>query len=205
MNTDHFKNVEQAIDSLCENIVWVWAYYRSLNTLHRLAKMKPSSLKPYPEFVSSLYHGYFDLLFIKIIHCVDNTKGTCGLPNLFKMLRRYAPEEKQLLERIKKDEKRLKRRAVLDKINKWRNQISAHLTQSNNNQEFFNDNRLHLKQIEAVIKTLEEMIDYYSQVLLGRANFMRDPSKKLSREVKSLFMGKPNQLIQTDAGCRPRR
>ena len=196
MNADQLKNIEQAIDTLCDNLVWTWGYYRSLNTLHNLAKTTPASLDPFPEFVSCLYYGYFDLLFIKINHFIDPTKGACGLPRLFKILRSYAPDETLLLEQIKKDEKRLKRKASLDKIKKWRNQISAHLTLSNNNPEFFNQNRLHLKQIEAIIKTLEEIVGYYSKIFLGRVNSMRNPSKKITREVKSLFSGKPNKPIQ---------
>lgn len=195
MNIDQFKNIEQAIDTLCENLVWTWGYYRALNTLHKLAKTTPASLDPFPEFVSCLYHGYFDLLFIKINHFIDSTKGACGLPSLFKMLRRYAPREKSLLEQIKKDEKYLKRKAALDKINKWRNQISAHLTLSNNNPEFFDQNRIQLKQIESVIIRLEQIVEYYSEELLGRENSMRDPSKKITKEVKSLFHRKSNKCI----------
>jgi len=176
--------------------VWTWGYYRSLYALHNLAKTAPASLDPFPEFVSCLYHGCFDLLFIKINHFIDFTKGVCGLPNLFTLLRRYAPEKTQLLDHIKKDEKRLKRNAALGKINRWRKQISAHLTSSNDNLNFFNQNRLYLKQIETVIKTLEQIIEYYSEALLGRVNFMRDPSKKITREVKTLFSGKPNKGIQ---------
>lgn len=193
MNKDHLKNIEQAIDTLCENLVWTWGYYRTLYALHNLAKTKPSSLEPFPEFVSCLYHGYFDLLFIKINHFIDTTKGVCGLPNLFTLLRRYAPEDTQLLERVKKDEIRLKRSVVLGKINKWRKQISAHLTPRKNNPDFFSQNHLHLKQIENVINTLEKIVEYYSEVLLGRVNFMRDPSKIITKEVKSLFSEIPNK------------
>ena len=87
MNTDQNRNVEQAIDDLCENLVWSWAYFTILQGLHEVAKSSPASVDPYPQFISCLYHGLFDCLFIRIHNFIDPSKGTCGFHHLFKVLR----------------------------------------------------------------------------------------------------------------------
>ena len=65
MNEEQQKNIEKTIDGLCKNLVWTWAYYRGLFALHEVGKSSPNLLDPYPQFISCLYHGLFDALFLK--------------------------------------------------------------------------------------------------------------------------------------------
>ena len=187
MNINSKRNIEESIDGLCENLVWTWAYYRALSGLHEVAKASPGLLDPYQQLISCLYHGLFDALFLKINHFVDSSKGASGLPSLFKLLRRYCPKDKDLLNQIRQDEKRLSEEANLHKIGKWRNEVVAHLTRSHRVSEFFTENRLNLSEIQDVISFLENTIETYSERLLQRVNDTRNPSVKVAGEVAALL------------------
>jgi len=187
MNIDQQKNTEEAIDSLCENLVWTWAYFRALSGLHTVAKTSPQSLDAYPQLVSSLYHALFDALFLKLHHFIDPSKHASGFPNLFKLLRRYDPADTNLLQRVKLDENRFSEEANLKKISVWRNEVVAHLTRSHLNSEFFTNNQLHLSEIEYLIVFLEDTLETYSQTLLQRFNDTRHPSAAVVGEVAALL------------------
>ncbi len=187
MNTDQQKNIEDAIDNLCENLVWTWAYYRALAGLHKLAKDSPKLLEPYPEFISCLYHGLFDALFLKLSHFVDSSKGASGIPSMFKLLRRYYLNDKSLIDQIKIDDKSLSEKTNMRKISNWRNQIVAHLSHTIHDSDFFNDNKLHLSEIQDLIIFFESMINTYSKKLLQRVNDTRYPSISVEQEISNMM------------------
>lgn len=187
MNASQQKNIEEAIDNLCENLVWTWAYYHTLSGLHKVAKDLPTLLDPYPQFISCLYHGLFDALFLKLHHFVDSSKGASGFPSLFKLLRRYCPDDNALLDQIRIDEESLSKEANVHKITNWRNQVVAHLTRSHRDSEFFADNRLHFSEIQELIAFLESTIETYSKRLLQRVNDTRYPSMAVAQEIANLL------------------
>jgi len=172
-----------------------------------VARESPSLMDSYAQFISCLYHGLFDLLFIKTSNFIELSKGACGLPSLFKLIRRYAPEDTKLLSQIKRDENLLKKEANLDKIKKWRNHVSAHLTRSHQDTGFFDENRLHLDEIEDVIVTLEKTIEGYSKRLIGRENDTRYPSLAVFNEAMNLLSHKTPRLfsyvVDHDCGYAP--
>ncbi len=188
MNTDHHRNIEQSIDDLCENLVWSWAYLRAINGLHRVAKSSPDSLDPYPQFTSCIYHGLFDVLFIKIYNFIDSSKGARGFPKLFKLLRKYSSNSKDLMTQIKNDEKQFKNEGNIDKIKSWRNELTAHLTQSNNDPSFYSTNLLHLTELESLLNLIEKILENYSFLLLQRFNDTRHPSNEIEREIEKLLI-----------------
>ena len=188
MNADQQNNIEQSINGLCKNLVWSWAYFRSLSGLHEIAKSSPPALDPYPQLVSCLYHGLFDALFLRLYHFVDKSKGATGLPSLFKQLRRYYPDDNELSGQINCDEKRLIEIADLNKIGNWRNQVVAHLTCTHRNSKFFTDNRLHFSEIHDMIVTFESMVEYYSMRLLKRGNDTHPPSEAVAAELAQLLL-----------------
>jgi len=187
MKEDQQKNIEETIDGLCENLVWTWAYYRALFALHEVAKFSQKLLDPYPQFISCLYHGLFDALFLKLYHFLDKSKGASGIPNLFKLLRRYCPDDSDLLRQVRLDEKRLSQEVNIEKVSKWRNEVVAHLTTSHRESEFFRDHRLHLSELHDLIACLEGTVESYSQRLLQRSNDTRGPSESVAREVTALM------------------
>lgn len=135
MNKDQCKNIEQAIDGLSENFVWAWSYFNVLKSMHEVSKNSPKVIDPFPEVISCLYHGLYDALFVNLYHFLDSTRRTCGLPALFKLLRRYYQEDSALMAQVKQDEKRISAEASLDKVKNWRNEVVAHLKISH--REFF--------------------------------------------------------------------
>jgi hypothetical protein len=187
MNIDHNKNIEQSIDDLCENLVWTWAYFRVINGLHIAAKSFPESLVPYPQLISCLYHGLFDVLFIKIYNFIDPSKEARGFPKLFKLLRKYLSDNTNLMAQVKNDEERFKKEENIEKIKKWRHEVTAHLTQSFRDQSFFSSNRLHLTELEELLKLLEKTLENYSFILLQRFNDTQHPSKEIESEIEKLL------------------
>ncbi|WP_152555159.1 AbiU2 domain-containing protein [Desulfonatronum thiodismutans] len=189
MNTDQANNIEQAIDTLCENLVWTWAYLNALCGLSHLAKTSSASLAPYPQLVSCLYHGLFDVLFLKINHFIDNSRQASGLPALFRLIRKYVKDEADILQQVSEHERCLKEQADLTKISRWRNEVTAHLTRSVNSSTFYPDNRLHLEEIQDVVEYLAEVVEWYSLRMLGRVNDTKHPSEEVGREIAALFWG----------------
>lgn len=193
MNSDQQINIEQAVDDLCENLVWAWAYLRALKGLHMVAKLSPDSLNSYTQLTSCLYHGLFDVLFIKIYNFIDSSKGACGFPKLFKLLRKYLSDDTNLLKQIKSDECRLRNGADAKTVGSWRNGISAHLTQSYRDSAFFSSKRLHLNDLETLLKLIEELLEKYSFQLLGRFNDTKNPSAEIIQEINALFLPRAEQ------------
>lgn len=187
MNTNQQSNIEQAIDDLCENLVWSWAYYHSLKGLQSVAKSSPISLDAYPQLTSCLYHGFFDVLFIKMHNHIDSSKEACGFPKLFKLLRKYLSDDAELMEQIRTDEQRFKTEVDVETVKNWRHEISAHLTQSYRNDAFYTTWRLHLSDIENLLKLFEEVVEHYSVRLLNRFNDTRKPSAEIIREIEQLL------------------
>ena len=187
MNIEQHKNIEQAIDSLCENLVWSRAYHSALLSLHTIAKTDPLALDQYPQAVSCLYHGLFDALFLRLYHFIDRTKGASGLPALFKLLRRYYGEDRDMLNQISFDERCIGEVSDLKKIDNWRNQIVAHMTNSKRNTTFFTDNRLHLSELGALIDVFENTVQHYSHRLLQRNNDTSPPAQAVSNEFALLM------------------
>jgi hypothetical protein len=191
MNTGQSRNVEQAIDDLCKNLVWSWAYFMTLQALHEVAKSSPSSLDRYPQFISCLYHGLFDCLFIKMHNFFDRSKGACGFPHLFTILRRYSADDSQLMAQIGTDEARFRNEVNIEKIKIWRNEISAHLTEDYRHFDSLSSNHLHLSELENLLNLIEEKVENYSSKILGRFNDTRHPSNEIIKEIEALFLPRP--------------
>ena len=195
MDSNQQRNIEQAIDDLCENLVWTWAYLRALKGLHMVAKSSPDSLNSYTQLTSCLYHGLFDVLFIKINNFIDSSKEACGFPNLFKLLRKYLSDDTNLLKQIKSDESRLRNEADIKAVKSWRNGISAHLTKSCRDSSFFSSNRLYLNDLEILLKLMEELLEKYSFQLLGRFNDTKNPSSEIIQEINALFLPRAEHVL----------
>lgn len=162
-----------------------------LLALHEVAKSSPASLDRYPQFVSCLYTGLFDCLFIKMHNFIDRSKGACGFPHLFTILRRYSADDSQLMAQIGTDEARLGNEVNIEKIKNWRNEISAHLTETYRHSGFFSSNRLHLSEMENLLNLIEETVENYSSKILGRVNDTRHPSNEIIKETEALFLPRP--------------
>lgn len=181
---------------MCENLAWSWGYYRSLKGLQSVAKSSPIFISAYPQFVSCLYHGFFDVLFTKMHNFIDSSKAACGFPRLFKLLRKYLSDDSELLEQIRADEQRFQTEADIATVKKWRHEISAHLTQSYRDDTFYKKSRLHLSDIERLLKLFEDVVEYYSVRLLNRFNDTRNPSAEIIREIEQLMTNHQIQRTQ---------
>ena len=107
MNPHHQQNLEEVIDSLCENLVWAWNYYYVLEGLHEEARVSSAQVDRYPSLMNCLWSAFFDALFIKLYHFIDRTKNVHSFYYLFKLIRRYIPDNKDLLSKISVHESKL--------------------------------------------------------------------------------------------------
>ena len=186
MNEDQKKNIEGTIDSLCENLVWTWGYHQALFSMHTHARKSNNFTETYPQLTSCLYHGLFDALFLRLYHFIDSSKGASGFPYLFKIIRKYCHDDQTLIQLVSNHEKLFIKEKIIDKIRKWRNEVVAHLTQTQRDQSFYKDNQLHLTEIEHIILLFEEILEEYSHMLLKRFNDTKFPSEKLACEISEI-------------------
>jgi hypothetical protein len=198
MNEEQKRNVEQTIDDLCENLVWACAYFKVLSGLHLVAKASGPRLDSYPQLLSCLYHGMFDCLFIKINNFFDRRTEACGFPRLFKLLRRYTGDDTKLMAQVARDESRLKDYLSIEKVKNWRDEITAHLTQSYRSPDFFISNKLHLSELETLLNFVEQTVQSYSFKMLARINDTRNPSADVVKEIERLFYLDAEPVVSSD-------
>ena len=191
MNPDHQQNLEEVIDSLCENLVWAWNYYHILEGLHEEASVSRAQVDRFPSLMSCLWSAFFDALFIKLNHFIDRTKNVHSFYYLFKLIRRYLPDNKDLLSKIEVHESKFHKAAdpIIEKIENWRNQAVAHLTRASRDDRFYEENKMHLNEIKIFLQLSDMILETYSLAILNRINDTISGSLAQKKEIKSLFEG----------------
>jgi len=164
-------NIEKTIDALRENLAYALEYYHVLEGLHEEAVASDSKIGCFPYLMSSIWSALFDALFLKLNHFVDRTKNVYSFYRLFKLIKRYFPDDEVLSRKVSEDEKRLSKTAdpVINKIENWRKLVVAHLTQSSQDQSFYDQNMMRLHEIKKFLELSLEILDYYSVTILKRS------------------------------------
>lgn len=167
MNSDHLKNIDVLIDALCDSLVWGWRYYFALEGLHIAAKEATGELLGIGSFLNCIWASLYEALFAKASHLIDGTKNVNSFYLLFKLVRRYAPENGDLLRQVSVHETMLKNE-VAAKISNWRNQRLSHLTSDGIDDQFHRNNQLHLKELRSLLESFEDIINAYCFLLFSR-------------------------------------
>ncbi len=189
MNANHQKNLKEVIDVMCENLVRAWNYFHTLEGLQEQAKTQPDTISRFPSLFANIHFALWDALILRLNHFIDRTKRGFSFHRLFKLIRQYLPEEKRLLNKVSADEKRLLSEGgiVAEKIEKWRNQVVAHLSPASRNPHFYQENKLHLIEVKKFLLHCGEVIEVYSDVLLSTRNDTISGSLEPKREIAQLF------------------
>jgi hypothetical protein len=155
----------QTTETIAEHLVYAWNYCATLRALQRHAREYPKILDAHGHFISTIYFALWDALFLKLAHCSDKRKEATGLPKLFKQLRAYLPEGHQLRRRVDEEERNLSSLQAQAKVENWRNQVVAHYTISNKFSDFYKKNVCSLDEIEALIRSLNNILHVFSAEL----------------------------------------
>jgi len=191
MNPDHQHNLEEIIDSLCENLVWAWNYYHVLEGLHEEAKESREQVNRFPSLMNCLWAALFDALFLKLNHFIDRTKTVHSLYYLFKRIRSYLPEDTDLHTKISEHESKLHKTSdpIIDKIENWRHNVVAHLSPASRDDQFYKENKMHLDEIKNYLHLIDMILETYSLAILNRINDTISGSLVQKKEIKKLFDG----------------
>lgn len=100
-------------------------------------------------------------------HLIDGTKNVNSFYLLFKLVRRYAPENGDLLRQVSVHETMLKNE-VAAKISNWRNQRLSHLTSDGIDDQFHRNNQLQLEELRSLLESFEDIINAYCFILFSR-------------------------------------
>lgn len=171
MDSNQQRNLEKIIDALCDNLACAWSYFHVLEGLHEEAKASTRQVNRFPHLMNCIWSALFDALFLKLNHFVDRTKNVYSFYRLFKLIKSYFPHDKILSKKISEDKNRLSKTVdpVINKIENWRKQVVAHLTRSSQDQSFYDQNKMRLREIKKFLELSLEVLDYYSLAVLNRA------------------------------------
>jgi len=199
MNPVQKDNIEKVIDSLSQNLVWAWNYYHFLEGLHEEAKESNEQVERFPCIISCLWLAVFEALFVRMNHFIDRTKNVHSFFYLFKLIRCYLPENTELKSKISEHKNKLLKTAdpIIEKIENWRNQAVAHLTPASIDEQFHEENVMHLKEIKNYLELSCEILNTYSCDILNRIDDTVSESLTQKKEIKSLFDSLRAEYSQT--------
>jgi uncharacterized protein YPO0396 len=126
---------------------------------------------------------------VKLNHFIDRTKNVRSFFYLFKLIRRHFPENTELQSKISEHENKLHKAAdpIIGKIENWRNQAVAHLTPASIDEQFHEENKMHLNEIKNYLELCCEITNTYSYNILNRIDDTVSESLAQKKEIKSLF------------------
>ena len=193
MNGDHDRNLEEVIDALLENVFWAWNYFFALEGLHEEYKISPESFARVPDLTTCLLYALFDALFAKSSQFIDKTRNVQSVYHLFKLVRRYRPQHTEMLRHVKEHTRALDVPAntIARRIINWRNNVVAHRALDGLNDVFFEENRISLSEFKAFLEQIDGVVQFYSKVILNRANDTTSGALRQKHDVHNLFRYSP--------------
>lgn len=189
MNGDHDRNLEEVIDALLNNVVWAWNYFFALEGIHEGYKASAESFARVPQLTTCLWYALFDALFVKSSQFIDKTRNVHSVYHLLKLVRRYRPQDTEMLHHVKEHTRALDVPAntIARRIITWRNNVVAHRALDGLNDAFFEENRIFLSEFEAFLKQIDGVVQFYSIVILNRTNDTTSGALQQKHDIHTLF------------------
>lgn len=193
MNPDQRANLDAMVLALGKAMGQAWSYIYLLEGIHEGSKASPSVIERFPWFLEQLWRGIFDALFAKVGMLIDSTASTYSLPNLIILVRRYGDAELKAL--IPEAEACLSEKgSALAKIKNWRHFNIAHRTAKGDEDSFYTDNKMNLREIEGALDQLDEAINHLSWNVLSLRSDTKSAFEPLIEEGKALFLSASHGL-----------
>jgi len=99
----------------------------------------------------------------------------------------------------------LQRLATQDKVKRWRNEIIAHHTRAVNSQQFIEDNKLTLDEVEKLVAKHREILHAFTFPLFDLGFRIKDHGPRAHRGVNKLFASlKESRTTKSDNGMKAR-
>lgn len=199
MNADQRANIDAMVRAIAETLFSGWSYLHLLQGFHEGSKAHPVVVQKLDRLIDQVWRAVFDGLFSKAGTLIDRTKGTCSLPNLVTMARRYGGTELKLV--AKAVEARLTAQdGPLAKIESWRHQVVAHCTPNGRADDFYKNNKMNLADVAEGLRRLEELLNTLSLEVLQVHNDTETGSKDLTQQGIALFVCiAEQQAVRTDS------
>lgn len=186
MNEDQKTNIDAAVLALGESLASAWSYFYLLRGIDQGSRQNPEVLDRFSFLYDRAWRAIFDGFFAKVGTLLDNTKGTYSLPNLVTLIRRYGNADlKQLIPEV--EACLAKKDTPLAKLQNWRHGAVAHNTANRQNDNFYNDNKMSLTEIEGALRQLEDLLNHLSWNVLAIHNDTRSGFEGIVDEGKALF------------------
>jgi hypothetical protein len=193
MNPDQRANLDAMVLALGKAMGQAWSYFYLLEGIHEGSKASPTVVERFPWLLEQLWRGVFDALFAKVGTLIDSTGSTYSLPNLITLVHRYGDAELKAL--IPEAEACLSEKtSALAKIKNWRHFHIAHRTARGNEDSFYTDNKMNLREIEGALDQLDEAINHLSWNVLSIHSDTKSAFESLIDEGKALFLSASNGL-----------
>jgi len=198
MNSDQVRNLRNSSDTVASALHGSLNYLRVLQGFHDEAQRSPAALEEHRDVLSQLWGATFDALFSVVGTVVDRTKGTHSLPNLIRACGRYcasSPDDSQLRKFCARIEPRLDPKLEpLRKLEAWRMKAVAHRTAEGYLPAFYEDNQMHLDEIEVSLNYICEVFNEFAlQALQTIHVFEEDPNHLRERAAALMSKLAPRQ------------
>lgn len=186
MNIDQKNNVDEMVRALVEALFAAWSYLHLLRGFQQGGRNHPVVFERFDRLLDQTWRAIFDALFAKVGTLIDHTKSTYSIPNLLKTIRRYGDSEvRHMLSQV---ESRLNASdGPMVKIRNWRHQVVAHRTKTGRDSAFYQDNKMHLEDVESALVELEQLLNQLSVGVLSIHNDTRSGSLDLIDQGTLLF------------------
>ena len=186
MNDDQRKNLDITATAISQYLVYAWNYAATLRGFQRHTRESTAILERTGHFIATITLAMWEALLLKLSHCSDNRREAIGFPKLFKQLRAYLPEHREL---IQAQERRLSVLEIQKKVENWRNQIIAHYTITSGFADFYRDNVVSLDEIEQLLEELDEILHIFAMQLLDKCFMVKDLCEYAHEDVDRLVAG----------------
>ncbi len=160
MDSAQKENVFSTVKTISDHLGYAWNCSGTLRGLQKHTRECEPLLRGHGHFIAIIHRALWEMLFLKLNHCCDKTRGTIGFPKLFNQIRKYCKGDELVVQMVEQQERRLHTLDVQKKVKKWRDQAVAHHTIINQTafDAFSKENRVSLDEIEQLIRQLNEIL-----------------------------------------------
>lgn len=160
MNSIERDYIQTVVDGIGETLVWSWRYYFTLEGIRKGTNAISVTPLPLGVVLNCVWIGLYEALLAKSSQLVDKTKSVHSFYLLFKKIRKYESGNTALLKALSDNKKKLAD-SIPSRIVMWRQNRLSHLTQSGRDAEFFEANKLTLREMSVFLTTSEQILNRY--------------------------------------------
>jgi len=177
------RNVKHVADSIAE----AWITLELLRALQSVARCGGAADQSRSRCADEFYRATFVALYARIGTIIDESGDVLSLPRLFKRLRSAWSIDSELLCLLGNVERELQQSETAAKVKAWRNKVVAHRTAKVLDEQFHEDNKVFLEELDALLGRLENWLNKLSVMATSEVYILRNTIPSLGDDVAVLF------------------